>query len=136
MVSLKSWVRGIFFPPFVIGPAHLSRCNVVVLLFLGPATDEDHKALAVLAKIDAVPGAEINLVFEDALSYALHVGQITPLDPREGYRHLGGGNGVQPFEPLGEAFFAGFVNIAAKLEHLSYGHVFVTTCQSSSASAT
>jgi len=64
-------------PPFVIGPAHLSRCNVVVLPFLGPATDQDHKALAVLAKIDAVAGAKINLVFENALSYALGVGQVT-----------------------------------------------------------
>jgi hypothetical protein len=66
---LKSWVRGMFFPPFVVGPASLSRRNVVVLPFLGPATDQDHKALAVLAKIEAVTGAEINLVFENALSH-------------------------------------------------------------------
>jgi hypothetical protein len=51
-----------FFSPFVIGPAHLSRCNVVVLPFPGPTTDENHEALAVLAKINAVAGAEINLV--------------------------------------------------------------------------
>jgi len=36
------------FPPFVISPAHLSRCNVVVLPYFGTATDQD-KALAVLA---------------------------------------------------------------------------------------
>jgi hypothetical protein len=73
-----------FLPPFVIGPAHLSRCNVVVLPFFGPATDQDHKALAVLAKIDAVAGAEINPAFENALACAPGVGQVTPLDPREG----------------------------------------------------
>jgi hypothetical protein len=106
-----------FFPPFVIGPAHLSRCNVVVLPFFGPATDQDHKTLAVLAEIDAVARAEISLVFEDAFSDTFGVGQITPLDPREGNRHLGGGNGVQPLEPLGDTFIAVFVNIAAKLEH-------------------
>jgi hypothetical protein len=39
-----------FFPPFVIGPARLSLCSVVVLPFLGPATDQDDKALAALPK--------------------------------------------------------------------------------------
>jgi hypothetical protein len=79
--------------------------NIAVLPFLGPAADQDHQSLAVLAKINSVAGPEINLVFENALSHALGVGQVTPLHPREGHRHLGGGNGVQPLEPLSEAFF-------------------------------
>jgi hypothetical protein len=67
-----------FLPPFVIGPARLSCGDVAGLPLLGPATDQDDKALAVVAKIDAVAGAKINLVFENARAYALGVGQIPP----------------------------------------------------------
>jgi hypothetical protein len=74
-----------FLPPFVIGPAFLRRRDIAVLPFLGAATDQDHKAFAVLAEIDAVAGAEINLVFENTRADALGVGQVAPFDPRQGY---------------------------------------------------
>ena len=74
MVCLKSWVRGMFLPLFVIGPARLSRRNVSVLPLLGPAANQDHKVLAVLTEIDTVAGAEINLIFENACADALGIG--------------------------------------------------------------
>jgi hypothetical protein len=65
-----------FFPSLVIGPAHLSGGDVAVLPFLCPATDQDYETLTVFAEIDAVAGAKIDLVFENAGSYTFRVGPV------------------------------------------------------------
>jgi hypothetical protein len=65
-----------FHSPFVINPA-FQRCrNIPVLALLRAAADQDRKPLSVLAEVDAVAGAKINLVFENAATDTLDVRKI------------------------------------------------------------
>jgi hypothetical protein len=101
---------------FVTGPAFPSRCDVLLLPFLCAPTNENHNALAILAEVDALAGAEVDLVFKDAGTHALDVREIPLLHPRERDSHLGGCRRVELFQPRGEAFVSVFIDVAAKLD--------------------
>ena len=62
-----------FLSAFVVGPACLRGSDVLLLAFLGAATDQNDDAVAILAEVDAVTGAEVDLVFKDAGTDTLDV---------------------------------------------------------------
>jgi hypothetical protein len=101
-----------------------------VVAVLGTATNQDHKAVAILAEVDAVAGTESDLVFKDARTDALHLREIPLFDTRKRDGHLGGSQRVEPIEPLGEAPVSALVNIAAQFDHpRDNGNNSVTICQ-------
>lgn len=56
----------LFLSSFVGGPAFLRRRDVLLLPFLRTAANQNHKVVAILAEIDAVAGAKVDLVLKDA----------------------------------------------------------------------
>ena len=56
----------LFLSPLVVCLEFLRPRYILLLPFLRAATEQDHKAFALLAEVDAVAGAEIDLVLEDA----------------------------------------------------------------------
>ena len=94
----------------------MRRRDVLSLPFLRAATDQDHKAVAILAEVDAETWAEVDLAFKDAETNALDLREISLLHARKRDRHPGGGRGIESVEPLGEAFVSAFVDIAADLD--------------------
>lgn len=80
--------------------------------------NQDDETLTILAEINPVARAKIDLVFQNTRADAFDVGAVPALNPGEGYRHLGSSHGIQPLEPQGKAFLTVLVNVAAKLKHL------------------
>lgn len=61
----------LFLSSFVVRPASLRRYDIGLLALLRPATDQNHKALAILAEVDAAARAEVDFVFVNARADAL-----------------------------------------------------------------
>ena len=95
----------------------MRRRDVLLLPFLRAATDQNHKAVAILAELDAETWAEVDLAFKDAETNALDLREISLLHARKRDRHPGGGRGIESVEPLGESFDSAFVDVAADLDH-------------------
>jgi hypothetical protein len=111
-------VNLLFLPSFVRNPAFLRRRDVLLLPFLRAAANQNHKALAILAEIDSVARAEIDLAFKNAGTDARYLREIALFHTRQRDGHFGGYRSVESFEPSGEPLVAGFVNVTAKLDHL------------------
>jgi hypothetical protein len=60
-----------FLSSFVCSPAFFRLRDVLLLPSLRAATDQNHKAVAILAEVDAEAWAEVDLVFKDAGTNAL-----------------------------------------------------------------
>jgi hypothetical protein len=104
-----------FLPSFVRGPTFLRRRDVLLLALLRAAGNQNHKALAILAEVDSVAGAEVDFAFKNAGTNACDLREIPLLHTRQRDGHFGGCHRVESFEPLGEPFVSGFVNVAAQL---------------------
>jgi len=106
----------LFFSPFVVGPARLRRLNVFTLAFLRAAADQNDKAFAILAEVNPVSRAEIDLVFEYAGSHAFGVREIPLLHTRKSDGNLGCGRRIESFEPDREESVPLFVNVATQFD--------------------
>jgi hypothetical protein len=76
--------------------------DIPLLACFRAAAEQDDKAVAVLAEVDAVAGAEVDLVFDDPAADAFEVGRVSLTDARDGNRDLGSRLCIEPGEPLGE----------------------------------
>ena len=101
-----------FLSSLVRGPAFVRRRDVLSLPSFRAATDQDHKAVAILAG----NWAEVDLAFKNAETNALDLREISLLHARKRDRHPGGGRGIESVEPLGESFDSAFVDVAADLD--------------------
>ena len=105
-----------FLSSFVCGPAFLRRRDIPRLPFLRAAANQDHKEVAILAKVNSITGPEIDPVFKDTVTNALDLRYVSLFHTRKRDGHLGGCRGVKSFQPVGEPFVPVFVNVAADLD--------------------
>ena len=105
----------LFLSSFVVGPTLLSGLNVLVLAFLGAASQQDHECLPLPAEINAVTWPEVDLVLPNADAFRLR--EISLLQARQCDRNFGGGRCVERVEPVRERFVTVSVNVAAELDH-------------------
>jgi len=61
------------FSSFVFFPKRLGDLYVILLAFLRTSTKQDHDAIAITSKINAVSGAKVNSTFQDAPSNAFGI---------------------------------------------------------------
>ena len=73
----------------------------MLLALLRTAAQEDDESVTVLAKVNAVAWAEIELVFEDPGPDALNIREIPKRDPGNRGRYLRRSLGIQIVEPFG-----------------------------------
>jgi len=59
------------FAALVVGPMNLSGLDVVLLSFLGPASEQNSDLLAVLSKINAIAWTKIYFEFQHATTDTL-----------------------------------------------------------------
>jgi hypothetical protein len=91
--------------------------DILLLPFLRAATDQNHKAVAILAEIDAETWAEVDFVFKDTEPNAPDLGEVPLLHAGKRDRHFGGSGSVESVEPLGKSFVSAFVDVAAEFDH-------------------
>jgi hypothetical protein len=112
-------VNLLFLSSFVRGPALPRRRDVRLLPLFRTAADQNHNVFAILAEVDAIAWAEVDLVFKDPGTDAPDLREIPLLQTSKSNGYLGCRRRSQAFEPSGEAFVSVFVNVAAKLESLT-----------------
>ena len=78
---------------------------------------QNHNSFAIATEVNAVAGAEVDLVFIQARADAFSIRQISLLHTRQGDGHLGSGGSVERFQPAREGFVSLFVNVTSKLDH-------------------
>jgi len=93
--------------------------NVFLLALFRAAGQENHQPVAISAEINTVSGAEIHLVFENAATDGLNVGQVSIRDTLERRCNFGGGLNVKCTEPLCEGASPGGADVLPHVEHES-----------------
>src|SRR5439155_17194424 len=83
----------------VLGPRRSRGDDRSALPFLCAPAEQNHDPLAVLAEVDPMPWAEIDLELVDALAYAFDTREISLAHPRRSNRHPRRRDGVQTVEP-------------------------------------
>ncbi len=61
----------LFLSPLVVDPARLGELNVIVLAFLGAATEQYHKRVSVPAEVNALARTKVDLEFIHARANTL-----------------------------------------------------------------
>jgi hypothetical protein len=107
----------LFFSPFVIRPTRLRCRDILLLPFLRAAAKQDRERISVFAEVDAVAGAEVDLVFIHAGAYAFYIREISLFDARQRYRHFRRGVMVESVEPAREASITSLIDVASQLYH-------------------
>ena len=91
--------------------------DVLGLAFLRAATEQNHKLIAILAKIDAIAWAEGDASLRYALPYWLHVAKVAGLDPRKRGSYLQGCDRIELVKLIIERCFSLVSDIDNKLNH-------------------
>ena len=91
------------------------RCPLAAVV--RTAANQNHNMFAILAEVDPIAGAEVDLVLKHAGTNALDLREIPLRHTCKRNRYLGCRRGAQSFEPMGETFVSVFINVAAKLDH-------------------
>ena len=87
------------------------------LAFFCAATEQDHKRVAVLAKMDAIAWAEGDTPFGHALPYGLHIAQVAGFNPRERGSNLQSCGRIELGKPVLERCFSLFSDIDTEFNH-------------------
>src|SRR5208282_5303718 len=109
--------RPLVLPSLVVLPVGPGRIDVVLLPFLGPAAEQDNKALAILTEIDPVAGPEVDAIFKDAPAYAFHIGEVPLRHPSNGDGDLRRRWRAENVEPFGVGTTAVGLEIFPHLDH-------------------
>jgi hypothetical protein len=75
-------------PVPVVFPIRLCPADVFWLAFLRATRQQNDQPVAVPPEVNAVAGAKINLVFENAVTNRFDVGQVTIRNPLKGRRYF------------------------------------------------
>src|SRR5258707_13413870 len=102
---------------FVVVPPGDCVFDVFLLALLNPATEQDHKNLAILAEVNSIARSKIQLVFVNAAANSLCVRKITQSNPRNGRSHFGGSLGIEAVEPFSERTASTGVEVFADFDH-------------------
>jgi cytochrome c553 len=91
--------------------------DVAVLPLLGPAAEQNHDSVALLAEVDAIAWPEIDAVLEDAGTHALYVREVAQLQSPNRGGHFRGCDSVECLKPLGEGSQPDAVEVLEDRQH-------------------
>jgi hypothetical protein len=75
--------------------------DVFLLTFFYATAKQDDESISILAKIDAISGAEIYPAFENACADTFGIGQIALLHAHQGSYNFGSSRRIQAIKPFG-----------------------------------
>jgi len=91
-----------FLTLLVVPPPHDRLADILLLPFLGSSATQYDYMSAIVAEINSVSGAEINLAFTDSYSNGFAIGKVTLLDAGNCRANLRRCASILVVEPLGE----------------------------------
>ena len=101
----------------VVFPIRLCLPDVFLLALLRATGEQNDEPVAVPPEVNAVPGAKIKLVFENAVTNRFDVGQVTIRNPLKRRRYLGRGMNVERAQPFREGASPADIDVLTNVEH-------------------
>jgi hypothetical protein len=104
-------------PVPVVFPIRLCLADVFLLALLRATREQNNEPVAVPPEVNAVAGAKINLVFENAVTNRFDVGQVTIRNPLKRRRYFRRSMNVECALPLREAASSSGIDVFPNVEH-------------------
>ena len=104
-------------PVPVVFPIRLCTADVFWLALLHATGEQNNEPVAVPPEVNAVAGAKINLVFENAVTNSLDVGKVTIRNPLERRRYFRRSMNVECAQPLREGASSSGIDVFPNVEY-------------------